>query len=159
VALNKVDKQTNKQNKNPFRGINYCKSIFYCSLLLKFVIMIVILIFWITVRGGRMPHITQIAAKIIGTNDKFSAYIIPKMPISSTAQDITGIVYNNSGTMTVRGKPVEPKTLSSVVTEFCDWLAQYPNVFSLRIMEGHLTTLCFFLRRAVSEVQADLWIA
>lgn len=76
-----------------------------------------------------MPHITQIAAKTIGTNDSFSAYVIPKMPISSAAQDITGIVYNNSGTMTVRGKHVEPKTLSSAVTKLCDWLAQYPHVF------------------------------
>ncbi|XP_055999895.1 uncharacterized protein LOC130046463 [Ostrea edulis] len=98
-------------------------------LLFEFVVKIAISFFGITVRGGRMPHITQIAAKTIGTNDSFSAYVIPKMPISSAAQDITGIVYNNSGTMTVRGKHVEPKTLSSAVTKLCDWLAQYPHVF------------------------------
>ena len=70
-----------------------------------------------------MPHITQIVANL-GTHGRFSAYIIPKMPTSSTAQDIIGIVYNK---LTVRqwlfvGKPVEPKTLSPAVIEFCDWL-------------------------------------
>ena len=47
-----------------------------------------------------MPHITHITARTISGNGDFSIYVIPKMPMSSSAQDVTGIVYNNSGKMT-----------------------------------------------------------
>ncbi|XP_048257443.1 uncharacterized protein LOC124114456 isoform X1 [Haliotis rufescens] len=81
------------------------------------------------IRGGKMPHITQIAASDMETGKGFSTYVLPKVPISTTAQQVTGIIVNNSGTMTVNGKQVQPETVQFAVDKFCKWLSGFPNVF------------------------------
>ena len=73
-----------------------------------------------------MPHITQIAATDVETGTSFNCYVIPKVPLTSAAQDITGIVVNQSGTMTVKGKPVQGKTIQSAISEFILWLTKFP---------------------------------
>ena len=69
-----------------------------------------------------MPHITQIAASMIGCGKEFSTYVSPKVPIAMTAQQITGIIYNNSGIMTARGQQVQPKPFGPAIDNFCKWL-------------------------------------
>ncbi|XP_062607329.1 uncharacterized protein LOC134269118 [Saccostrea cucullata] len=81
------------------------------------------------VRGGKYPHITQIAASVVGSVSEFSAYVYPKVPIASTAQQITGIIVNNSGTMTVHGQKVHAEDLYSSIDKFCKWLKKYPSVY------------------------------
>ncbi|XP_062607534.1 uncharacterized protein LOC134269349 [Saccostrea cucullata] len=81
------------------------------------------------VRGGKYPHITQIAASVVGSVSEFSAYVYPKVPIASTAQQITGIIVNNSGTMTVHGQQVHAEDLYSSIDKFCKWLKKYPSVY------------------------------
>jgi len=54
-----------------------------------------------------MPHITQIAAVELESGSSFNCYVVPKVPISAPAQQITGIVVSDSGSMVVKGEPVE----------------------------------------------------
>lgn len=81
------------------------------------------------VRGGTYPHITQIAASVVGSAKEFSAYVYPKLPISSNAQQITGIILNNSGTMTLHGQPVLAEHLYTSIEKFCKWLKKHTNVY------------------------------
>ncbi|XP_062576228.1 uncharacterized protein LOC134238121 [Saccostrea cucullata] len=80
-------------------------------------------------RGGKYPHITQIAASVVGSVSEFSAYVYPKVPIASTAQQIAGIIVNNSGTTTVHGQQVHAEDLSSSIDKFCKWLKRYASVY------------------------------
>ena len=75
-----------------------------------------------------MPHITQIAALELQSGNCFNQYTIPKLPITSAAQEVTGIVINPSGLMTVKGQPVLGKTIQSATSEFLEWLSKYSNV-------------------------------
>ncbi|CAC5357345.1 unnamed protein product [Mytilus coruscus] len=46
------------------------------------------------IRQDGVPHIKQIVAVEHETGSKFSCYVLPKAPISSGAEDITGIVWD-----------------------------------------------------------------
>ena len=54
-----------------------------------------------------MPHITQIAATEQESETTFNTYVIPKLPITTKAQELTGIVLSNSNNMTVYDESVE----------------------------------------------------
>ncbi|VDI03268.1 Hypothetical predicted protein [Mytilus galloprovincialis] len=45
-------------------------------------------------RQNVIPHITQIAAVEHDTGSQFSCYVVPKAPMSSGAEDITGIMWD-----------------------------------------------------------------
>lgn len=82
----------------------------------------------ISVRGRNIPHITQIAAIELASGASFNSYVRPKLPITLAAQEITGIVVNQSGPMTVKGQPVEGKTIRCAISEFLQWLNKYSCV-------------------------------
>ena len=75
-----------------------------------------------------MPHITQISATDFDSGDAFDQYVIPKVPITTSAQQVTGIVMNGSN-MTVNGNPVEPVPIKEAVGKFCNWLEKKQNVY------------------------------
>ncbi|XP_021340146.1 uncharacterized protein LOC110441356 [Mizuhopecten yessoensis] len=79
------------------------------------------------IRGRLMPHPTQIAAVDLQSGREFNTYVLPKAPL--TAQQITGIVVNGSGSMTVNGTQVQPATIHSAIIKFCEWLEQFHPVF------------------------------
>ena len=81
------------------------------------------------VRGGNYPHITQVAASVVGSGKEFSQYVYPKVPIACSAQQITGIIHNNSGTMTVHGQQVHAEKLKTAICKFCSWLRKHTNVY------------------------------
>jgi hypothetical protein len=81
-----------------------------------------------TVRDGRIPHITQIAASDVNSSREFNCYVIPKVPQSSEAQKISGIVVSSSQKMTVDGKDVEPDTIHTATDKFLKWLEKYQKV-------------------------------
>lgn len=64
----------------------------------------------------------------VKSGDIFNTYVIPKCPISTTAQHITGIVWNGSD-MTVHGRPLPALSIGTALLEFCDWLQKRQNVF------------------------------
>ena len=70
------------------------------------------------VRGGQIPHITQIAAIEPGSKSTFDSYIIPTIPISPEAQQITGIVKTGPTTMAVHGQPVQLLQITSALEKF-----------------------------------------
>ena len=75
-----------------------------------------------------MPHITQIAAIEPGSKSTFDSYIIPTIPISPEAQQITGIVKTGPTTMAVHGQPVQPLQTTSALEKFVTWLNKFSNV-------------------------------
>jgi DNA polymerase III alpha subunit (gram-positive type) len=81
------------------------------------------------VRGGNNPLITQVAASVVGSAKEFSLYVYPKVPIACSAQQITGIVHNNSGTMTVHGQQAHAENLKTAIDKFCSWLRKLSNVY------------------------------
>ncbi|XP_053375674.1 uncharacterized protein LOC123538322 isoform X3 [Mercenaria mercenaria] len=81
------------------------------------------------IRGEVYPHITQIAAKHVSTEKSFSCYVLPKLPMSASAEQVTKIVVTNSSDMFVNGVPVETKTIESALRELFSWLKQFRNVF------------------------------
>ena len=74
-----------------------------------------------------MPHITKIAAVEPQSNSRFNTFVKPKVPISKEAQQITGIVVNDSGSMTVHGEPVQYSSVTDAATDFITWLSRYQN--------------------------------
>lgn len=75
-----------------------------------------------------MPHITQISAMDMESGSIFNQYVIPKFPISTAAQQVTGIVWNGTA-MTVRGIQVLPVPLKTALQSFCEWLTKRQNAF------------------------------
>ena len=76
-----------------------------------------------------MPHITQIAAVEPQSGSRFNCYVTPKVPISSSAQQDTGIVVSDSGSMTVHGESVEAHTIKSALEKLFTWLSKLSCVF------------------------------
>ena len=66
---------------------------------------------------------------MIGREKEFSTYVCPKLPISASAEKVTGIILHNSGTMTVHGQEVHAEKLTVAIKEFCRWLKQHSGVF------------------------------
>ncbi|XP_053381811.1 uncharacterized protein LOC128549276 [Mercenaria mercenaria] len=81
-----------------------------------------------SVHGSIIPHITQISAVDYDSEDTFDQYVVPKMPITTTAQQVTGIVICGSN-MTVNGSPVQSLPIKEALERFCKWLEKKPNVF------------------------------
>ena len=75
-----------------------------------------------------MPHITQIAATEPGSKSTFDTYIIPTLPVSLEAQQITGIAKTGPTTMAVHGQPVQSVQIKSALNKFVTWLKKFPNV-------------------------------
>ena len=77
-----------------------------------------------------MPHITQISASIVGSEKtSFDVYVKPKIPISDSAQDITGIIMINDSDMTVNGAPVDCYAVNDAFSQLLGWLKPHHNVF------------------------------
>ncbi|XP_060562490.1 uncharacterized protein LOC132722076 [Ruditapes philippinarum] len=81
------------------------------------------------IRGDVYPHITQIAAKHVGTENSFNCYVLPKLPMSASAERVTKIIVTNSIDMCVDGVPVETKTIQTALRDFLIWLNQFRYVF------------------------------
>lgn len=79
--------------------------------------------------AGQMPHITQIAAKVVnsGIGQTFCVYVQPKMPISTGAQQATGITVNGD-IMTVNGTVVDTVDINCALDCLIQWLDKYSNV-------------------------------
>ena len=75
-----------------------------------------------------MPHITQIADIEPGSKSTFDTYIIPTLPVSLKAQQITGIAKTGPATMAVHGQPVQSVLIKSALNKFVTWLKKFPNV-------------------------------
>lgn len=74
-----------------------------------------------------MPHITQIAAiEMKSAGSTFNQYVTPRVPITTESQMITGIRIMD-GQMTVKGEPVENKSICESVTNFLNWICKFPN--------------------------------
>ena len=89
-----------------------------------------------------MPHTTQIAALEPGSKSTFDTYIIPRLPISLEAQQITGIAKTGPTTMSVHGQPVQSVQIKSVLNKFVAWLKKIPNVILVAQMAEGLISLC-----------------
>lgn len=80
------------------------------------------------IHGSIIPHITQISAIDYDTGDTFDKYVTPKMPITTTAQQVTGIVVTDSF-MKVHGTLVESLPIKEALHQFIKWLESKSNVF------------------------------
>ena len=74
-----------------------------------------------------MPHITQIAAKVVGRKRTFSRYVKPKLPINPSAQQITGISMMNDR-MFVYGAEVAAIDIHAAIGHFLKWLTKFDNI-------------------------------
>ena len=81
----------------------------------------------VSVRGGVVPHITQIAATNLQTGDKLNLYVRPGCPISAEAQRVTGITTNGTS-MAVNGKEIESVDIKTGLQQLCSWLQKFKDV-------------------------------
>ena len=73
-----------------------------------------------------MPHITQLAAVELETGSTFNTYILPKIPITEEAMNITGIVVDSDLlNMTVNGNKVNALPITSGLTDFFNGLKDF----------------------------------
>lgn len=79
-----------------------------------------------SVCGRVLPHITQMAAYEIQSGATFSVDVIPRLPITSSAQQVTGIVMNGSS-MTVNSIPVEAMDIHAEVVGLVKWIKAFPH--------------------------------
>jgi len=82
-----------------------------------------------SVRGSVMPHITQVAAHVVGSGSGFSTYVQPKLPISAEAQKVTGIAVDIQNNVCVKGKPVTAVPIKQAISDLGKWLERFSNVF------------------------------
>ncbi|XP_062596747.1 uncharacterized protein LOC134258225 [Saccostrea cucullata] len=73
---------------------------------------------------GRNSHITQIAAVCV--DEQWQRFVRPKIPISSSASDVTGITVRN-GLMFHRGKPVQSSNISDALESFMQFISKQGN--------------------------------
>ncbi|XP_060592882.1 uncharacterized protein LOC132747499 [Ruditapes philippinarum] len=81
------------------------------------------------IRGDQIPHITQIAAVEMSTGSTFNKYVIPKIPITSAAENVTKIIMVNEKVMAVDGVTVEPVPLHVALKKFLSWLESFDNIY------------------------------
>ncbi len=62
------------------------------------------------------------------TGSTFSCYVLPRIPISKSAQDVTGICLSGPEQMSVAGKQVSAKPIQTAVKSLMGWLSHYSNV-------------------------------
>ncbi|WAR09109.1 hypothetical protein MAR_019067, partial [Mya arenaria] len=82
-----------------------------------------------SVRGGQMPHITQLDAVELSSGKTFNCYIRPEIPISDNAQQVTGITMVGDREMMVDGRLVTPSSWKSASIDFLNWLKKHENAF------------------------------
>lgn len=80
---------------------------------------------------GRNFHITQIAA-VCGEN-QWQCFVKPKIPISSSASDVTGITMRGSQ-MFHRGIPVHSSNLSFALGSFVEFISRQGK---FAVLSGH----------------------
>ena len=85
--------------------------------------------FWICFLA-RTSHITQLAA--VHGNETFSTYVMPDIPITPSASDITGLEVRN-GILYHHGKKVNTSSISVALDSFFSFLEKFNNV----ILVGH----------------------
>lgn len=87
------------------------------------------LFLFVTVTHDQFPHITQIAAVEVESGMTFDTYVIPKIPISPEAQQLTGISCDNQHTcMFVNNSQVASSNITNALKSFCKWLKKFQNV-------------------------------
>ncbi|XP_053385649.1 uncharacterized protein LOC128545990 [Mercenaria mercenaria] len=85
------------------------------------------------IRGSIIPHITQISAVDYDSGDTFDQYVVPKMPITTTAQQVTGIVICGSN-LTVNGSPVQSLPIKETLERFLFHREKARNIRSLDVL-------------------------
>ena len=89
----------------------------------------------LSVQRGLIPGITQIAAQVIKTDARFSCFVLPKVPISVNAEQVTRTSWDGE-LMTVHGKPVETASISEALSTFMNFLKNLGNVVFTCVAEG-----------------------
>lgn len=84
--------------------------------------------FYIVVQGNQIPHITQISAAKLDSSDKFNKYVIPKLPITTAAENVTKISMVNDTDMVVSGQSVEALPVKTALEEFLSWIEQNSKI-------------------------------
>ncbi|KAL4236604.1 hypothetical protein ACF0H5_004988 [Mactra antiquata] len=79
------------------------------------------------IRGGTIPHITQIAAQVVGQSISLNLYVQPLIPITTAAQQITGVSMVGDK-MFVNGSPVSTVDINTACDSFIEWLEKFSNV-------------------------------
>jgi len=59
----------------------------------------------------------------------FNKYVIPKVPITASAQTITKVTMKNEMEMLLDGKPVEAVPIQHVLNYFFSWIEKFNGVF------------------------------
>ena len=80
--------------------------------------------------SARTSHITQLAA--VHGSDIFSTYVMPKIPITSSATEITGIEVQN-GMLFHHGNNVDALSVSAALDSLFRFLEKFNNV----LLVGH----------------------
>lgn len=83
--------------------------------------------FLFLVRNGRMPHLTPTAAREVESGLEFSSYILPKVLISTGAQQTTGITMTGDS-LFVNGRAVGTAKIKSALQDFMQWVKRFGNV-------------------------------
>ncbi|KAL4222717.1 hypothetical protein ACF0H5_018758 [Mactra antiquata] len=79
------------------------------------------------IRGGTIPHITQIAAHVAGQSTSLNLYVQPLIPITTAAQQITGMSMVGDK-MFVNGSPVSTVDINTACDSFIEWLEKFSYV-------------------------------
>lgn len=83
-------------------------------------------VYFFTVRGQKMPAITQIAASNLSGSKVFNHYVMPAEPMTITTQQVASISMQGSQ-MTSQGVPVPTTDIRTALQIFCSWLGQFAN--------------------------------
>lgn len=93
-------------------------------------------------RWRAYPHITQIAASVVGTTKEFSAYVYQNCVAHPNARQIIGII--DSGRMTL---PVNLSLLNICILVYFAWGWKNIRMYtSLQIMEEGLISMCWWVQ-------------
>lgn len=65
----------------------------------------------------------------MSTGATFNQYIIPKVPISSSAENVTKIIMTSDKDMLVNGMSVDAVPLKRALHDFFKWLDKFENTF------------------------------
>lgn len=79
------------------------------------------------IQDGQIPHITQVAATEPKSGKAFNMYVLPTLPISDKAQEVTGLRMVDHK-MQYNGTNVEAYSIYEALKSYCDWLEKFQNV-------------------------------
>jgi len=88
---------------------------------------LVTMVYYVSVRDGQIPQITQVAAPEARDVTAFNVYVKPTIPISETAQQVTGIRMVGN-TMQVKGSNAYACPVCEALMPSCEWLECFDNV-------------------------------